>query len=164
MPNWKLKKKLVIFHREFEKFWLRNYLVYCKEQKKVLNIAGVQLRLATFIFNLLMKNLREREVQQLSQHPTSTVPFTRGRLPRMWTWLPVCLEEIARSSSLNRDKGVLQKILQNKKKLEENEYLIQSSGWSWCRQELRWNRTTQYSTSGCTAFGTQTGIWGQQGA
>ena len=37
----------------------------------------------------------------------------------MWTYLPVCLEEIARSSGLNRDKGVLQKILQNKKKLEE---------------------------------------------
>ena len=37
----------------------------------------------------------------------------------MWTYLPVCLEEIARSSGLNRDRGVLQKILQNKKKLEE---------------------------------------------
>ena len=98
-------------------------MVYCKEQNKVLNIASVQLRLATFIFNLWMKNPREREVQQLPQRPTSTALSTRGRLPRMWTYLPVWLKEIARSSSLNRDKGVLQKILQNKKKLEENEYL-----------------------------------------
>ena len=80
VSNWKLKKKLVICFfvslklvilREFERHWLRNYLVYYKGHRRVPNIVSAQLTLATAIFMLWMKNLREREVQPLPQHPRS---------------------------------------------------------------------------------------------
>lgn len=80
VSNWKLNKKLVICFfvslklvilRELERHCLRNYLVYYKEHRRVPNIVSAQLTLATVIFMLWMKNLREREVQPLPQHPRS---------------------------------------------------------------------------------------------